>query len=95
MAKKKKGTKKKGGAKKKKGAHATDATLLGASQLEDLILMDQEPLPRTSRSNPATYLKVFDDIRALFADTQAATMQTAISASGATPNTTGSARLTL
>ncbi len=56
-------------AKKKKGTTEVDVKLLGASQVEDVILMDQEPLPRTSRSNPATYLKVFDDIRALFAET--------------------------
>jgi excinuclease ABC subunit A len=31
--------------------------------------MNQEPLPRSARSNPATYLKIFDDIRDLFADT--------------------------
>jgi excinuclease ABC subunit A len=31
--------------------------------------MDQEPLARSARSNPATYLKVFDDIRKVFADT--------------------------
>src|SRR3990172_8412743 len=34
--------------------------------------MDQEPLPRTARSNPATYLKVFDEIRRVFADTSEA-----------------------
>ena len=31
--------------------------------------MDQEPLARSGRSNPATYLKVFDDIRKVFAET--------------------------
>jgi excinuclease ABC subunit A len=56
-------------AKKKKTSRTTNAKLAGASQVEDVILMDQEPLPRTSRSNPATYLKIFDDIRALFAET--------------------------
>src|SRR5262249_52925460 len=38
----------------------------------DVVLMDQEPLTRTARSNIATYLKIFDDIRALFADTSEA-----------------------
>ena len=33
------------------------------------LLLDQEPLPRSSRSNPATYLKIFDEIRSLFAET--------------------------
>jgi excinuclease ABC subunit A len=41
----------------------------GAGQLGDVVLMDQSPLPRSSRSNPVTYLKVFDDIRKVFADT--------------------------
>jgi excinuclease ABC subunit A len=57
------------GQAKKKHARAPAATLQGASQIGDAILMDQQPLPRTSRSNPATYLKIFDDIRALFAET--------------------------
>ncbi len=34
--------------------------------------MDQQPLPRSSRSNPATYLKIFDEIREVFAATAAA-----------------------
>jgi excinuclease ABC subunit A len=45
------------------------ADLRGAGQIEDVLLMNQEPLPRSARSNPATYLKIFDDIRDLFADT--------------------------
>ncbi len=44
----------------------------GAGQVNDVVLMDQEPLPRTARSNPATYLKVFDEIRRVFADTSEA-----------------------
>ncbi|MCI0684960.1 MAG: excinuclease ABC subunit UvrA [Gemmataceae bacterium] len=43
------------------------ATVQGAGQVADVVLIDQEPLPRTARSNAATYLKIFDDIRALFA----------------------------
>ncbi len=31
-------------------------------------LVDQNPIGKSSRSNPATYLKIFDDIRAIFAD---------------------------
>jgi excinuclease ABC subunit A len=45
------------------------ADVLGAGQLGDVVLMDQTPLARTARSNPATYIKVFDDIREVFADT--------------------------
>ena len=41
----------------------------GHRALRDVILIDQALLERTSRSVPATYLNVFDDIRALFANT--------------------------
>ena len=41
----------------------------GAGQINEVVLMDQDPLARSARSNPATYLKVFDDIRKVFADT--------------------------
>ena len=44
-------------------------TIQGASQINEVVLMDQEPLTRSSRSNPATYLKVYDDIRKVFAET--------------------------
>jgi excinuclease ABC subunit A len=40
----------------------------GAHQLADVVLLDQEPLARSPRSNPATYLKIFDEIRTLFAE---------------------------
>ncbi|MCG8450683.1 MAG: excinuclease ABC subunit UvrA [Pirellulales bacterium] len=43
--------------------------LSGARQFEDAVLIDQSPIGRTPRSNPVTYLKAFDPIRALFADT--------------------------
>ena len=43
------------------------AKVQGSGQVADVVLIDQEPLPRTARSNAATYLKIFDDIRALFA----------------------------
>jgi excinuclease ABC subunit A len=56
-------------AKKKKGVPPAPAKVVGASQVEDVVLMDQQPLPRTSRSNPATYLKVFDEVREVFAAT--------------------------
>jgi len=43
--------------------------LLGAGQLEDALRVDQSPIGRTPRSNPVTYVKAFDPIRALYADT--------------------------
>jgi excinuclease ABC subunit A len=45
------------------------AEIHGAGQIGDVVLMDQTPLARVARSNPATYLKIFDDIRQVFADT--------------------------
>jgi excinuclease ABC subunit A len=41
--------------------------LSGTQHLNDVILVDQSPIGRTPRSNPVTYIKAFDDIRALFA----------------------------
>jgi excinuclease ABC subunit A len=41
--------------------------ILGADQIDKVIDIDQSPIGRTPRSNPATYIKVFDEIRALFA----------------------------
>ncbi|MDA0972448.1 MAG: excinuclease ABC subunit UvrA [Bacteroidetes bacterium] len=38
------------------------------SRIQHLEMVDQDPIGRSSRSNPATYVKAFDDIRALFAD---------------------------
>ncbi len=39
----------------------------GIEHLDKLIAIDQSPIGRTPRSNPSTYIKVFDDIRDLFA----------------------------
>jgi len=43
--------------------------ITGADNLADVLLVDQSPIGRTPRSNPATYTKVFDDIRVLIAKT--------------------------
>ena len=44
--------------------------ILGVDQLDKVINIDQSPIGRTPRSNPATYTGVFDQIRDLFASTQ-------------------------
>jgi excinuclease ABC subunit A len=46
--------------------------LKGVSQIDKLILIDQSPIGRTPRSNPATYSGVFDEIRRVFAETREA-----------------------
>ncbi len=44
----------------------------GIEKLNKVIDIDQSPIGRTPRSNPATYTKIFDDIRGLFAETKEA-----------------------
>ena len=44
----------------------------GLEQIDDLILVDQSPIGKSLRSNPATYIKVFSEIRDLFAQTREA-----------------------
>lgn len=56
-------------AKSKPGEHRS---LLGIEHLEKVIDIDQSPIGRTPRSNPATYTGVFDDIRDVFAATNEA-----------------------
>ncbi len=45
----------------------THAAIEGLEHLDKIIAIDQSPIGRTPRSNPATYIKVFDEIRNLFA----------------------------
>jgi excinuclease ABC subunit A len=47
-------------------------TILGLDQLDKIIQVDQSPIGRTPRSNPATYTGLFDVIRDLFSKTQEA-----------------------
>jgi excinuclease ABC subunit A len=44
----------------------TYGTVKGASQLDKLVVIDQSPIGRTPRSNPATYTGTFDHVRELF-----------------------------
>jgi excinuclease ABC subunit A len=44
-------------------------------RISDVQLIDQNPIGRSSRSNPVTYIKAFDDIRALFASQKLAKMR--------------------
>src|SRR5882724_5922004 len=46
--------------------------LEGGELLDDVILVDQSPIGRTPRSNPVTYIKVYDGIREVFAATREA-----------------------
>ncbi|NIL98031.1 MAG: excinuclease ABC subunit UvrA [Planctomycetales bacterium] len=43
--------------------------IYGDGQIDDCILVDQSPVGRSPRSNPVTYIKAFDQIRSVFADT--------------------------
>jgi excinuclease ABC subunit A len=45
-------------------------SIRGTEHISDVILVDQSPIGRTPRSNPATYTKAFDDIRQIFAETR-------------------------
>jgi excinuclease ABC subunit A len=54
------------GARTVPGRHRT---VEGLELVDKVVGVDQSPIGRTPRSNPATYTKVFDRIRALFADT--------------------------
>jgi excinuclease ABC subunit A len=60
-------------ARKLNGAEARPAPyrgLRGVNQLDRLVEVDQSPIGRTPRSNPATYTGIWDDIRRVFAGTK-------------------------
>ncbi|HIT18594.1 MAG TPA: excinuclease ABC subunit UvrA [Candidatus Fimivivens faecavium] len=60
------------GARMKPGKHEE---ILGIEALDKIIAIDQSPIGRTPRSNPATYTGVFNDIRELYAQTNDAKMR--------------------
>ena len=60
------------GAKTRPGKHRD---ILGVEELDKIINIDQSPIGRTPRSNPATYTGVFTDIRDVFAQTNDAKMR--------------------
>jgi excinuclease ABC subunit A len=43
--------------------------VFGDGQIDDVVLVDQSPIGRSPRSNPVTYIKAFDEIRGVFAET--------------------------
>jgi excinuclease ABC subunit A len=55
------------GAGPKPGPHAS---LRGVNQIDKFVEIDQSPIGRTPRSNPATYTGVFDEIRRVFVETR-------------------------
>ncbi|SEI80330.1 excinuclease ABC subunit UvrA [Demequina mangrovi] len=57
------------GARQVAGRHTR---ITGVDQLDKIVHVDQGPIGRTPRSNPATYTGVWDKVRKLFADTQEA-----------------------
>jgi len=50
-----------------KGVPGEHDAIHGMEHLDKMIAIDQSPIGRTPRSNPATYIKVFDEIRSLYA----------------------------
>ena len=43
-------------------------SLYGAEQIASVVLLDQKPIGRSSRSNPATYIKAWDEVRKIYAN---------------------------
>lgn len=52
----------------RKGLPFAKTRILGPQTIENYVVIDQKPIGRTPRSNPASYLGIFDPIRKLFGD---------------------------
>ena len=50
----------------KPGPHTS---LRGVNQIDKIVVIDQSPIGRSPRSNPATYTGIFDEVRKVFAGT--------------------------
>lgn len=50
-------------------------SIVGLEQLDKVIMIDQSPIGRTPRSNPATYTKIFDHIRHIFSEIPASRLR--------------------
>ena len=61
-----------GGDEEAESTTAQSATLTGHESLGAVVLVDQSPLGKTPRSNPAVYIGAFEDIRELFAQSETA-----------------------
>src|ERR1051325_5485290 len=72
----------------KSGLEVGKAELEGTSLVYDMELVDQSPIGRSSRSNPATYIKAWDEIRKLLAETATAKLN-GVTAGMFSFNTTG------
>src|SRR5581483_11968789 len=58
-----------------RGVPGRHRTITGLAHVDKVVGVDQSPIGRTPRSNPATYTGVFDHIRRLFAETTEATVR--------------------
>ena len=70
-----KGLTKKLGLSESKVTPGRHKDILVNGKIDKVVVIDQSPIGRTPRSNPATYIKVFDEIRNLFAMTKEAKMR--------------------
>ncbi len=57
---------------KKSNNFANYKSIVGANKIDSIIELDQSPIGRTPKSNPATYTGLFDDIRTLYSNTNEA-----------------------